>query len=95
MLVSLTHIEVPPEDQVTHREDNTSAYVSDTNPLGKGSLIIAHNALSWVTDNGQGFSLQYPMIALHAISRDLTNFGSECLYLMVEDNNSDTESVNT
>ncbi|CAG2162514.1 unnamed protein product [Oppiella nova] len=46
MLVSLTHIEVPPEDQVTHREDNTSAYVSDTNPLGKGSLIIAQNSYS-------------------------------------------------
>ncbi|CAG2102756.1 unnamed protein product [Medioppia subpectinata] len=89
---------LPHEEQVTHREHNTTAFVNQNNaPIGKGSLIIAKHCLSWVTDEGQGFTLQYPMIALHAISRDLTNFGDECLYLMVEDedNNSDTESDNT
>ena len=32
----------------------------------------------------QGFSLEYPHIALHAVSRDLTQFHQECLYLMID-----------
>lgn len=42
---------------------------------------------TWRTENGQGFSLEYPQISLHATSRDLNNFHSECLYLMFENNN--------
>jgi nucleotide-sensitive chloride channel 1A len=54
-----------------------------------------YERLSWLADNGngQGFSLEYPMISLHAISRDLTNFHSECLFLMIDHQyGSDTES---
>ncbi|OTF69274.1 methylosome subunit pICln-like protein, partial [Euroglyphus maynei] len=36
---------------------------------------------TWRKENGQGFSLEYPQISLHATSRDLNNFHSECLYL--------------
>lgn len=38
-----------------------------------------------MAENGQGFSLEYPDISLHAVSRDLNTFPDECLYLMVED----------
>ena len=31
----------------------------------------------------QGFSLEYKHIAMHAVSRDLTQFHQECLYLMI------------
>ena len=31
----------------------------------------------------QGFSLEYKHVALHAVSRDLTQFHQECLYLMI------------
>ena len=44
---------------------------------------------TWRTENGQGFNLEYPQISLHATSRDLNNFHSECLYLMFEDNNNE------
>ena len=38
----------------------------------------------WRNSSGQGFSLQYPSISLHAVSRDLAAFSQECLYLMVD-----------
>ncbi|XP_021935326.1 methylosome subunit pICln isoform X2 [Zootermopsis nevadensis] len=41
--------------------------------------------LSWVnSSSGQGFSLEYPHIALHAVSRDLQAYPSECLYVLVD-----------
>ena len=35
-------------------------------------------------ESGQTFSLPYPSINMHSISRDKTNFAHECLFLMVE-----------
>ena len=37
-------------------------------------------------DGGQGFSLEYPAVSLHAVSRDPTAFPQENLYLMVDAN---------
>lgn len=34
--------------------------------------------------DGQGLSLPYPAISLHAVSRDLNAFPHECLYLMID-----------
>ena len=41
--------------------------------------------LSWVdNDTQQGFSLEYPHISLHAISRDEQVHPRQCLYIMVD-----------
>lgn len=95
MIVSLTSISQPNDEEVKHRELNTTVFIKDFN-LGKGTLFVAKNRLSWLTDNGQGFSLEYPIISLHAVSRDLTNFHSECLFIMIDDQNGgDSDSVIT
>ncbi|KFP01929.1 Methylosome subunit pICln, partial [Calypte anna] len=39
--------------------------------------------LSWLENSGVGFSLDYPTISLHAVSRDLTAYPCEHLYVMV------------
>ncbi|XP_061463476.1 methylosome subunit pICln-like [Rhineura floridana] len=39
--------------------------------------------LSWIETSGLGFSLDYPVISLHAISRDLSAYPWEHLYIMV------------
>lgn len=39
--------------------------------------------LSWFDGSGMGFSLEYPTIGLHAISRDVSDFPQEHLYVMV------------
>uniref|UniRef100_T1IW02 Methylosome subunit pICln n=1 Tax=Strigamia maritima TaxID=126957 RepID=T1IW02_STRMM len=72
----------PPSEGIRHQQPNTSAHVENKD-LGIGTLYIAESRVSWVSVEGQGFSLEYPAISLHAISRDPTVFPKECLYLMV------------
>lgn len=73
----------PPTQGIKHQQPNTSVHVSSKN-LGKGTLFIAETRVSWVSDASQGFSLEYPSIALHAISRDLNTYPQPCLYLMID-----------
>ena len=42
--------------------------------LGTGTLYIAESRLSWLGGSGLGFSLEYPTISLHAVSRDLNAY---------------------
>ncbi|XP_009879558.1 PREDICTED: methylosome subunit pICln [Charadrius vociferus] len=45
------------------------------------SLLVSR--LSWLENSGVGFSLDYPTISLHAVSRDLSAYPWEHLYVMV------------
>ncbi|ELT98946.1 hypothetical protein CAPTEDRAFT_184496 [Capitella teleta] len=98
-MVVLTSFQ-PPEDGVRHKQDNTRALVC-TRDMGNGSLFITESRVSWVGVNGQGFSLEYPHISLHAVSRDPSSHPDPCLYLMLdadvneaEQNSSDSEDEN-
>ncbi|KAB0377126.1 hypothetical protein FD755_011570 [Muntiacus reevesi] len=51
--------------------------------LGTGTLYITESRLSWLDGSGLGFSLEYPTISLHAVSRDLNAYPREHLYVMV------------
>lgn len=73
----------PPTEGIRHQQPNTSVHVSSKD-LGKGTLFIAESRVSWVSEESQGFSLEYPSIALHAISRDLNTYPQPCLYLMID-----------
>ncbi|XP_015463483.2 methylosome subunit pICln isoform X1 [Astyanax mexicanus] len=73
---------VPPGDGVRHQQAETSA-VLDGKRLGTGTLYVAESRLSWLDGSGMGFSLEYPTISLHAISRDVSAYPQEHLYVMV------------
>ncbi|XP_064615062.1 methylosome subunit pICln-like isoform X2 [Liolophura sinensis] len=73
----------PPTDGVRLNQSGTQAFIGDKS-YGSGSLYITESCVSWISDAGQGFTLEYKKISLHAVSRDLTAFPHECLYLMVE-----------
>lgn len=75
----------PPDEGIRHREEATAAFIQ-SRELGKGTLYIAESRVSWVGENRCGFSLEYPSVALHAVSRDLSSFPHECLYLMIDGN---------
>ena len=48
-------------------------------------LLFLTSRVSWVSaSSGEGFSLEYPHISLHAVSKDLSSFPRECLYLMLD-----------
>nr|ACO12648.1 Methylosome subunit pICln [Lepeophtheirus salmonis] len=72
----------PPEEGVRHVESNTKVFFNSRG-LGLGTLYISESRVSWVGE-GNGFSLEYPHIALHAVSKDLSAFPEECLYLMID-----------
>lgn len=46
-------------------------------------LFPRGSRVSWVDGSGVGFSLDYPSISLHAISRDLSAYPAEHLYMQV------------
>uniref|UniRef100_J3S4N1 Methylosome subunit pICln n=1 Tax=Crotalus adamanteus TaxID=8729 RepID=J3S4N1_CROAD len=71
-----------PSEGIRLRKPDTEAVLGGRG-LGTGSLYIAESRLSWITDSGLGFSLDYPIISLHAISRDLNAYPWEHLYVMV------------
>merc|ERR1712137_399630 len=74
----------PPTEGVKLMQSNTGAFIN-AKDLGRGLLYIAESRVSWVSESsGQGFSLEYPHISLHAISKDPTAFQHECLYLMLD-----------
>ncbi|XP_055751840.1 methylosome subunit pICln-like isoform X5 [Salvelinus fontinalis] len=71
-----------PSEGVRHEQGETTA-VLDGKGLGAGTLYVAETRLSWFDGSGMGFSLEYPTISLHAISRDLSAYPQEHLYVMV------------
>lgn len=72
----------PPTEGVRHEQAETTA-VMDGQKLGCGTLYVAETRLSWFDGSGMGFSLEYPTIGLHAISRDVSAYPQEHLYVMV------------
>ncbi|XP_060091006.1 methylosome subunit pICln [Heteronotia binoei] len=72
----------PPGEGVRLRQGDTEAVLGGKS-LGTGSLYVAESRLSWIENSGLGFSLEYPIISLHAISRDLSTYPWEHLYVMV------------
>ncbi|XP_048024425.1 methylosome subunit pICln isoform X1 [Megalobrama amblycephala] len=72
----------PPSEGVRLQQAETTA-VLDGKRLGSGTLFVAEAHLSWFDGSGMGFCLEYPSISLHAISRDLSAFPEEHLYVMV------------
>ncbi|XP_035535291.1 methylosome subunit pICln [Morone saxatilis] len=72
----------PPTEGVRHEQAETTA-VMDGQKVGCGTLYVAETRLSWFDGSGMGFSLEYPTIGLHAISRDVSAYPQEHLYVMV------------
>ncbi|XP_076138138.1 methylosome subunit pICln [Alosa pseudoharengus] len=78
----------PPSEGVRHEQAETTA-VLDGKGLGSGTLYVAEARLFWFDGSGMGFSLEYPSISLHAISRDPSAYPQEHLYVMVNGKLSD------
>jgi len=93
----LVNPDAPTEDLI-HEQPNTECYINRRS-LGNGVLYVAKSRLCWkASGNAEGLSLNYPHIAIHAISHDHSLFNKDHLYLMVDtplvpedDEDSDTE----
>ncbi|XP_010126269.1 PREDICTED: methylosome subunit pICln, partial [Chlamydotis macqueenii] len=67
-------------ESLAGNEQETPVFVGE--PGGRCSFGSLRR-LSWLENSGVGFSLDYPTISLHAVSRDLSAYPSEHLYVMV------------
>lgn len=85
MTLSTVH---PPSSGIRHQQPATEAHVSSQN-YGSGTLYITEGCVKWIGSNGQGITLDYPSISLHAVSRDTSSFPHECLYLMIDSGEED------
>ncbi|KAL0124885.1 hypothetical protein PUN28_006629 [Cardiocondyla obscurior] len=75
---------LPPQEGIRHEEPNTTVYINNRE-VGKGTFYVTESVLSWVdSDTHQGFSIEYPHISIHAISRDEHVHVRPCLFVMVD-----------
>ncbi|XP_046852778.1 methylosome subunit pICln-like [Xenia sp. Carnegie-2017] len=80
MLTTITE----PTEGIYLVERNVQAFVGEK-CLGKGPLYVSEDYLSWCDAlSAKGFSLEYPNISLHAVSKDTSHFPYECVFCMVE-----------
>lgn len=47
-------------------------------------LLPIFRRVSWCGISGQGFSLEYTGIAVHAVCKDTSKFPHECIYCMLD-----------
>nr|CAB3231677.1 methylosome subunit pICln-like [Phallusia mammillata] len=81
---------------IQHHENRCKANVNEDS-YGEGDLYVAESELIWRNESGNGIRLQYPDIAVHAISKDTQAFPEECLYVMYNRSilSTSTESADT
>ncbi|XP_054713014.1 methylosome subunit pICln-like [Uloborus diversus] len=82
-----------PTEGIHHCEPNTRAF-HDERCLGKGTLYIAESAVCWISEGGEGFSVPYPSVSIHGVSKDARNFPEECLLVYVDGEISLREEAN-
>lgn len=72
-----TFTELPPilrlqlDNVKCHLQPSTAFPHSDPEAIHQGTLYISDNSISFLTSDQKGFSLDYPSLSLHAISRSL------------------------
>lgn len=73
------------DEQFFMPQSNRSFMTLKHNQMNDSQLCVflPVRRLSWFDGSGMGFSLDYPTIGLHAISRDVSAYPQEHLYVMV------------
>ncbi|KAM3727526.1 Methylosome subunit pICln [Dirofilaria immitis] len=87
-MIVLSNVVVPTDD-VRLIQGQVTAYI-ESESAGEGELTISESSVTWISNiSGQGFSLTYPSIILHAVSRDPNVFPEECIYILADARGSD------
>jgi len=73
-------------EQILYTQQGVSLYFDPEISEGDGTLYVTNKHATWLsnTDPNKGFSIDFPFISLHAISRDKTYFPHECLYCQLD-----------
>jgi nucleotide-sensitive chloride channel 1A len=82
MSINLSAMNAPTEG-IRHKQTEIAAFVNE-NEFGVGTLYISESVVTWISNDGRGFSLPYPTISMHAISRDGRSFHMPCIYMVLD-----------
>jgi nucleotide-sensitive chloride channel 1A len=85
--MTLTTIhERPSINLCKHEENDVDIFFNSVKyDQGPGTLyILPDQVLWWTNEHSCGFSIYYPSIIMHAISRDTREFDRMCIYCQVE-----------
>mmetsp|Transcript_18292 Transcript_18292/g.27408 ORF Transcript_18292/g.27408 Transcript_18292/m.27408 type:complete len:134 (+) Transcript_18292:42-443(+) len=54
----------------------------DKKSLGSGTLFVTTKSITWLSSENKelGYSLDYPSLTMHAISKDSKHFKNACIY---------------
>ncbi|KAK0060937.1 methylosome subunit pICln [Biomphalaria pfeifferi] len=99
-MVRLINYPVPTEG-IQHRETSVNLNIENVD-IGTGTLFITESFVLWLDSSDQGVQLDYRLICLHAISRDLNAFPHEhllCHYVgklpgINDENNDESDGSN-
>jgi len=76
------------EDEIANYTGGMRIFIGDPAIEATGTLMITSRRVVWLPSNGQqrvqGFSLFYQAIAMHAVSRDVSDFPHPCLYVQLD-----------
>jgi len=82
------------DEEITHTENATKFFLGSSDE-GMGTLHLTTKHVIWLssTDEARGYSFNYQMISLHAISRDPEAFPEPCLYCQLDVQNEEEEAA--
>ncbi|CAI9716797.1 methylosome subunit pICln-like [Octopus vulgaris] len=96
-MVKLTNF--PPPTEGIHCEQPDVEVFVQKKSLGLGKLYVAESRLSWVGyEDNKGFSIEYPAISVHGVSKDQSSFPRPCIYMIIncllddDDTNNENQS---
>ncbi|GAB1598111.1 methylosome subunit pICln-like [Argonauta hians] len=92
-MVKLTNFP-PPSEGIHCEQPDVEIYVQKKT-LGFGKLYVAESRLSWVGyEDSKGFSIEYPAISVHGVSKDQSNFPQPCIYMIINCTIDDNDTCN-
>jgi hypothetical protein len=74
------------EEKLELKKSNVELHFAEESK-GKGTLYITTQNVIWfgTDDTKLGFSFDYPVLLMHAISRDTTQFSKSCIYCQLNE----------
>ncbi|CAH1099017.1 unnamed protein product [Psylliodes chrysocephalus] len=72
-----------PESDIRCQSEDVRVFL-DKKDLGKGTLFVSESTLCWRQREDIGFTIGYPSISLHAISKDTNIHPKDCVYIMTD-----------
>ena len=80
-------------ESLLHTQPHVRVFLSATHTLGPGTLHITTKRVLWLPDNAQpadsGYSIDFPQLLMHALSRDTAFFPHPAIYCQLEQDDED------